>query len=493
LIDPAPRPATDIEALAKGGRTNVAGFFIRLIARIPFLIVGGQWYGAEALGRLAYAIVILEFSAQIATLGLKRGLALHLGGDGKDNGAWDGLVVIAAATLIPVTVIMIFPQIMFPNTAIRPLDYLLPVLIVPSIAATDVMLAALAYRFNVGATVTARAIVEPWTISIAGVALWWIIPDDALIIAYALSIGGALIAASIPFLRTYGLPRNWKPRPAALFALARRNVPLAAADAIEWGSRRIDILILGLFVSPATVGIYWVAQQIASLPQKLKTSFDPVLGPVITRKLAEGDKPAVARQISQVGFWILAAQAGVALSLGIPAQALLGLVGPGGSFVGGTAALALLLCAEVVASLAVVSEAAMVYIARHRNMLISLCMIAGQAVLSVGFVTVARAQGYGESWQAASVAAALVVALAIASAVKSRVVARLLDAPVSVWRWSILGAAAAAIIVGQIFIRLPEWVEIAFGIPAILGVYGWIIWTRGFREDDRTLFRKATG
>ena len=33
-------------------------------------------------------------------------------------------------------------------------------------------------------------------------------------------------------------------------AVARRNIPLAAADAIEWGSRRLDIAILGLFVAP---------------------------------------------------------------------------------------------------------------------------------------------------------------------------------------------------------------------------------------------------
>ena len=80
-----------------------------------------------------------------------------------------------------------------------------------------------------------------------------------------------------------------------LIAVARRNVPLAAADAIEWGSRRLDIAILGLFVAPTIVGIYYVAQQVASMPQKLKTSFDPILGPVITQKLAEGDKAAVAR------------------------------------------------------------------------------------------------------------------------------------------------------------------------------------------------------
>ena len=49
---------------------------------------------------------------------------------------------------------------------------------------------------------------------------------------------------------------------------------------------------------------------------------------------------------------------------------------------------------------------------------------------------------------------------------------------------------AGAVFVGQIFIRLPEWVELSLGIPAILGVYGLLIWKRGFREEDRVLFRK---
>jgi O-antigen/teichoic acid export membrane protein len=481
----------DIEALAKGGRTNIAGFFVRLIARIPFLIVGGQWYGAEALGRLAYAIVIVEFAAQIATLGLKRGLALHLAGDGKENGAWDGLVVVLAATLIPTVILMLVPQIMFPNSPINRLDNLLP-LIIPALAASDVMLVALAYRFDVVSTVRARAVIEPWTISIAAFALSWVTRRDGLLIAYALSMAAALVASAVPFVATYGLPKDWKPRAGELLALVRRNVPLAAADAIEWGSRRLDLAILGLFVSPATVGIYWVAQQIASLPQKLKTSFDPVLGPVITRKLEEGDRPAVARQIGQVGFWILAAQTGVALTLGIPAEALLGLVGPGGGFVAGTGALALLLLAEVAASLAVVSEAALVYIARHRNMLISLAMIALQGVLSVGLLLTLKSQGYGESWLAAGVAAALVIALAISSMVKSLLAQRVLGAPVSVWRWPLVVAAAGAVFVGQIAIRLPEWAELSIGLPAILGVYCWLIWTRGFRDEDRVLFKKVS-
>jgi O-antigen/teichoic acid export membrane protein len=490
LSDTGGKPTEDIEALAKGGRTNVLGFFVRLIARIPFLFIGAHWYGAVALGRLAYAIVVVEFAAQIATLGLKRGLALHLTGDGKDNGAWDAVLLVLGATLIPTVLLMIFPQAMFPNSAVKPLDYLLP-LTIPALALSDVMLAALAFRFNVAATVRARAVIEPWTISIAAVALWWSVPNDGLLVAYALSMAAALIASVVPFLKSYGLPKNWTPRAVELFALTRRNAPLAAADAIEWGSRRIDLFILGLFVTPATVGIYWVAQQVASLPQKLKSSFDPVLGPVITRKLEEGDRAAVARQISQVGFWIVAAQAGIAIALGIPGEAMMGLIGPGRDFVGGNGALAFLLLAEVVAAVAVVSEAALVYIARHRNLMISLGMITTQVALTFALIIGIREAGYPELYQAAGPAIALTIALAMGSLLKSRLAAHLLGAPVSVWRWPLLFAAAAAVAVGEVAILLPEWAELAFGIAAMLLAYGAVIWRWGFTEADRILFRKT--
>ena len=40
---------------------------------------------------------------------------------------------------------------------------------------------------------------------------------------------------------------------------------------------------------------------------------------------------------------------------------------------------------------------------------------------------------------------------------------------------------------------LPEWAELAFGIPAILFVYGYVIWHKGFGPEDRVLFRRSVG
>ena len=484
-------PSGDLAALARGGRTNVLGFLLRLAARVPFLFIAGRIYGAGALGRMAYAVLVVEFAAQLATMGLKRGLALQLQTDERPPGyiVWDSLLVVLMASGVLGGLLILFPQAMFPNSPVTPFDRLLALVVFP-IAGADVMLAALAFRFDVGATVRARSIVEPWTISIAAFVLSWLSLTDGLILAYALSMVTAFVAALIPFVRSYGRPGRWRPRARPVFALARRNLPLAAADAIEWGSRRLDLAILGLFVAPATVGVYYVAQQLASLPQKLKTSFDPVLGPVITRNLEEDNRPAVAAAISQAGFWIIAAQAGIALALGIPGGAIMGLIGREGTFVGGNGILALLLLTEVLAATAVVSEAALVYIARHKNLVISVAALSLQIALSFVFIGVARSRGWPENWVAMAPAAALALSLAASAVVKVRLASRLLQARVSLWRWPLLLAAGTAAAIGGLLTTAPEWAELAIGVPAMLTVYCAVIWRFAFRHADRALFRR---
>ena len=483
----------DLKALAKGGRTNVFGFVLRLAARIPFLFIAGRLYGPEALGRFAYAILIVEFVAQLATLGLRRGLAEALSKDDRPHShiVADALLVAMIASAIGAVFLIALPDLMFPNSPINGFDRFLPLTIF-AVVATDIALAALAYRFDVASTVRARAVVEPWTISIAAGALVFYSTRDGLILSYVISVVAAMLAALWPLWRSYGMPSGWRPRPVALYQLARRNLPLAAADAAEWGSRRLDLAILGLFASPAVVGIYYVAQQVASLPQKLKSSFDPILGPVITRNLQVKNYGEIARQVGQVGFWIIAAQAGIALALGIPGEGVMGLVGP--EFVGGTAAMAFLLAAEVAAATAVVSESALVYMARHRNLMLSLAMLALQVILSLILIALVpllplKPQYVGLA-QAAAVAAALMLALGFASLAKALLLAKLLGQPLSIWRWTLLPAVAAATLVGIAATQMPEWAELSMGIPTILGVYLYIIWRWGFGPEDRVLFKR---
>src|SRR3546814_9943351 len=86
-----------------------------------FRSIAGRMYGAEALGRFAYAIIVVEFAAQIATLGLKRGLAEQLSTDGRPDThvVWDALLVGWIVSAIAAAVLITLPGLMFPNSAIN--------------------------------------------------------------------------------------------------------------------------------------------------------------------------------------------------------------------------------------------------------------------------------------------------------------------------------------------------------------------------------------
>jgi O-antigen/teichoic acid export membrane protein len=484
-----PPPDADMATLARGGRLNVFGFVLRLAARVPFLLIAGRVYGAAELGRFAYAVLTVEFAAQIAALGLRRGLAQLLANAKKPQSCVvaDAMLVAAIGSAIGMAILILFPKAMYPTTDVHGLDRMLAITVL-AIAWTDIALAALAYQDDVASTVRARSVVEPWTISIVAFGWSFISIDDGLIVSYVFSMVAALIAALVPLVRCYGLPHGWKPDLAGAWATAWRNVPLAAADAVEWASRRVDLAVLGAFMPAAFVGIYYVAQQVATLPAKLKTSFEPVLGPAIVRRIAAGDRAGVARQVRQVTYWIIAAQLGIALALGIPGRAVMALVGSG--FTGGTAMLGFLLAAEVIAATAVVSEAALIYVARKRNMLISLVMLALEAGLAAALILIMRGEGWPQAFRATGPAIALCVALGFASITKSWLLRRQLDAPVSGWRWDLVWAAAAGIAVGALVrFFLPQTWQLIVGVPAILFAFFAILWTKGFGPADRELFR----
>ncbi len=480
----------DIAAIAKGGRTNLLGFPLRLLARLPFLFIAGRLYGDVALGRFASALVIVEFIGLLSSVGQKRGLARRLTERDQSpaNAVADAMLLTLIVGSCAAGALFLFPAPMFPSGVYSRYDLLLPLAILP-LALTDIALAALAYRFDIATTVRARSVIEPWTLSIGAGLFFVLVPTGGLSLAFILSSLTAAIAALIPLLRSYGLPEGWRPDPRRLYGLARANFPLAIAEGIEWGSRRLDIAILGLFASPAAVGIYYVAQQVASLPQKLRTSFEPILGPVITRNLKAHNYRAIAVQVCQVGFWITAAQTGIALALGIPGEGVMGLIGP--AFVGGTGALIFLLAAEVVAATAVVSEAVLIYVARMQNLIVSLATIALQAGLTIAGMLLVDRLELGQSYRAAAAAVALMLSLGVASLIKARLLSRCLGEPINNWRWGLVYAVVPAVVVGWLATQfLPEWAELAFGIPAILIVYCWTIWNKGFGPEDRVLFRR---
>ena len=473
--------AGETAALARGGRTSFFGFVLRLLARFPFLLIAGRLYGAEALGRFAYATMVVELVAALATLGLKRGLAAELAGSERpeSHAVADGLTLGLLLGIAGALVLMALPVIVFPNGGISGFDRMFP-LIVVAVATSDISLAALAYRRDIGATVRARSLIEPWVLSIAAAALaFTLLKADGLIIAYAISLTAAMLASLWPCARSFGVPRGWRPHPGRLLRLAAANVPLAGADVAEWGSRKLDVFILGRFFGAEVVGVYYVAQQIASLPQRLKSSFDPILAPVLASNLAAGDHAQAAAHVRQVSFWVGVAQLGVVLALGLTGQASMGLFGP--AFAGGAGVLVMLMIAELLAAQSAVAESALIYVAAKANLAWSIGGIVLQAAASLILVPM---------WGGIGAAAGLALAALALSIAKSLLLAKRLGHPVAGWRWAMAVAAVPAFLAGWGFIRLPEWFQLIFGVWIILGIYGAIVWRWGFRGPDKLLFQR---
>jgi O-antigen/teichoic acid export membrane protein len=291
-----------------------------------------------------------------------------------------------------------------------------------------------------------------------------------------------------PVVRRFGWPAGWRFVAARLWRLVKTNVPLAGADIAEWGARRLDIFILGRFASAELVGIYYVAQQIASLPQRLKSSFDPILGPVLTRNLAVGNLAKVAAHVRQISFWVASVQLAAVLSLGLIGEAAMGLFGP--AFAGGVVVLAVLLAVELFAAQAAVAEGALIYVARGRNLMWSIVGLAVQAGLTLWLVPLDGPSG-DVVGGAVGAALALAIAALLQSVAKSRLLASRLGHAVSGWRWSLLLAALPAFGVGLLVLRTPEPIQLTIGFIAILGTYGLTIWCLGFRGADRLLFARG--
>jgi O-antigen/teichoic acid export membrane protein len=488
LADPATAgpDAAETAALAKGGRTSFFGYVLRLAARFPFLFIAGRLYGADALGRFAYATMVVELAAMLATLGLKRGLAEDMARrpDDEAGALFDALLLALIVSLAGSALLVTLPQLVFPAGTVQPVDRWFA-LIIPFIAVADVALAGLAYHHDVGAQVRARSIIEPWVLSISALALaFTVLKPDGMLIAYLLSMVAAFFAALGPALRRFGRPRGWRPSLARLWAIARANGPLAGADVAEWGARRLDIFILGRFASAEVVGIYYVAQQIASLPQRLKSSFDPILGPVLTRNLAAGNLAKAASHVRQISFWVAAVQLGAVLALGMTGQALMGLFGP--AFATGVTVLAVVLTVELFAAQAAVAEGALIYVARGPNLLWSLAGLAVQLALSLWLVPLDGPFGGG-----VGAALALAVAALLQSVAKSRLLASRLQHPVAGWRFSLILAGVPAFGTGLLVLRTPEPIQLSIGLVAILGTFGFIIWRFGFKGADRLLFSRG--
>jgi len=344
------RKFQDLTDVLKGAAASLAGFAGRTGARIFFLFFAGNFYGAVRLGELASVIAVIEILVMLGIFGFRRSLLEFLeGAKGKPNQQYSLVLTALTVTLAIGTGLAVALALAWDAIGLNMKSPLYPLFafLIPFVALMDVILTTTRFKRIVRYEVFARSLVEPWTIALSAVTFYFLgITESGLLFSYSV----ALIAAFSFALFAFGQVYEWKKllKSRIEIGLIKNMVsfsgPTALVDAIGVAFRRADIIALSLFTPDAIVGVYYGIQNLATIIQKTRHVFDPILSPVINQTLSQRGAADAGQQLSQVCRWILTLLALQLAIMAFYAGPLLGLIGEG--FAVGALAMVIVLSAE---------------------------------------------------------------------------------------------------------------------------------------------------
>ncbi|MFZ5610088.1 MAG: oligosaccharide flippase family protein [Pseudomonadota bacterium] len=354
----------DVRDVVRGGFASLGGYGGRVLARIAFLLTAGHFFGAVELGYLAQVAASVEILSAVGVMGLKRTLLGLLSGAAKEGRNVAQVVVeaVLAVAMLSLALTGIFVMawpVLFPT---GPEWQPILLLAIPSIVIADVALAATRYRRIMRWEVITRCVVEPWAfLALAGMLAVLGAKSGGLLIAYA----GASFFAMAHALIGLGSVFGWRtlfirrPRWKSVVSIPLISLPAGLTDIGVTLFRRIDVLLLGLVADPATLGVYYMVQQIATVPYKIHGLFDPMMAPVIAQLHHDRKPRVIEAKLAGVCRWIFTLQIGLTVPLVIFGDHALALFGS--QFASGAVVLAIILLAELLDGSFILTEIPLIY------------------------------------------------------------------------------------------------------------------------------------
>lgn len=401
----------DIKDILRGALASLGGFGGRMLARLAMIFFAGSYYGAEKFGHLGEVAAITEILAAAAVLGLKRTLLDMLSAKGAEDRTGQIIKEALISALILAVVMSLGLGIawsfLFPGVPMPLILYLA----VPGIVVAEVAGTAIRFKRIIRWEVIARCVMEPWAFLIAVLTFYWLgMTEMGLIAAYAFSCVAAAVGISIGLSGAIG----WKNvlsapvRVEQLYRIPRKSFPVGVTDIGVMMFRRADILVLSLFVSREVTGIYYMAQQIVTVPHKIYQLFEPMMAPVLA-KLHHGDKrKVIGAKLAGFCRWVFTLQLAITIPFIFFGSELMGLFGP--EYLVGGMVLAALLMAELLDGSFALTETALVFAKpKIPPMLILMAL-----TIEMGSIYLLAGAGYG------AVGAAIGFAIAMGSLAAAR-------------------------------------------------------------------------
>lgn len=339
----------DIKDILRGALAALGGFGGRMLARLVLILTAGQLFGAEAFGVLGQIAAITEITAAIATLGLRRSLLDYLSADHADEDAAASTIksalisslglAIALSLLLGFAWPFLFNELPMPTI----LYFSIPAIVFSEVAGT-----AIRFKRIIRWEVIARYIMEPWFFLGAALLFYHFgMIATGIIIAYSISHLAAAAGIAKGLSETIGIKKlisadiHWR----SLHKLPLKSLPVGMTDLGVMAFRRLDILVLSLVVSHEVTGVYYMAQQLVTVPHKIHQLFEPMMAPVIAKLHHELKSKEIAAKMEGLCRWVFTLQVAITVPFMVFAAHLLGLFGD--QFAVGAMVFVLLLIAEL--------------------------------------------------------------------------------------------------------------------------------------------------
>lgn len=331
----AERLDQDKRDIKRGSTLSILGFLARLCARVPFLLIAGRLYGSATYGEYVLLTAIVETTALLSTFGLKRTIFRFIGEDHKDSSTVIRHALILALGLSIVLVIVIqltaTPVLAFFSTPEAVSNLVLLSWAIPFISLTDIFLSATLSKRLMRYEITVRSFVEPITLTVMSLILFYSgLTGVGLVAAFVTAFATAAMFSAYHCHQTFGL-RNIAFGPVRLSTLtnmARHSGSTCLHDLVRVLVTRLDTFAVGYFFSTTSVGLYGMAQQFLTIVEKVAASFYPMLMPVVSAAVADGDRSRLIQQLKSAGKRLVLLQLPVIIIFYAFGEALLGVIGP---------------------------------------------------------------------------------------------------------------------------------------------------------------------
>lgn len=342
----------DLADITNSAMAVLAGFAGRSMARVIFLMTAGNLYGAVRLGEMASVVAVIEILIMLGIFGFRRSLIEILENTKNKQHLIYAYLFSALAVTAVVSLFLAFALAVlwdYIGLNMKTMHYPLLSFLIPLIGLMEIFLTATRFKRRIRYEVLARSVVEPWTLAVLALLFYYLGQTSYGLLA---SYSGALVSAFVFSLFAFGREYSWRELAKAPFRttfirhVSILSSPTAIVDGIGIAFRRADILALSLFTSDAWVGIYYGAQNIATLAQKTRHLFDPILSPVISQTMSRRGNSDTGKHLSQVCLWILMLLCFELALLAFYGKTLLSAIGLG--FSAGAVTLIILLSAEAI-------------------------------------------------------------------------------------------------------------------------------------------------